>query len=180
MHPTDAGAVRIPLGALYAGQHREALLRVRLTSASVGTQRALASVRLRFRDPAENEVERVQEVLARAQTTDDPAVVAEHANAKTRTLIAIADAARTQIQAAQDVGVGNFAQAQNQLAATEEKLRDEAAHTKDDDARRKLTAAAATVAVSRARAAAAPSAAPAKVREDVLEMNAAGMKAAGY
>jgi Ca-activated chloride channel family protein len=176
----EGGAVRIPLGALYAGQHRDALVRVRLTAASAGTQRALASVRLKFRDPAENEVERVQEVLARAQTSDDPVAVAEHANAKTRAMMATVDAAKAQIQAAQDVGVGNFDKAENQLAVAEKKLRDEAARTKDDDARRKLTAAAATVATHRARAAAAPKAAPADVRANVLEMNAAGMKAAGY
>lgn len=176
----EGGAVRIPLGALYAGQHREALVRVRLTSAASGTQRALASVRLKFRDPSENEVERVQEVLARAQTSDDPVAVAAHANAKTQAMMAMVDAAKTQVQAAQDMGVGNFAQAEGQLAAVEKKLRDEAARTKDDDARRKLTAAAATVATSRAAAAAAPKAAPAKQRSDVLEMNSAGMKAMGY
>lgn len=43
-------AARIPLGALYAGQHREALVRVRLSGVAAGTQRAIASVRLRFQD----------------------------------------------------------------------------------------------------------------------------------
>jgi Ca-activated chloride channel family protein len=174
------GAVRIPLGALYPGQHRDALVRVRLTAAAAGTQRALASVRLKFRDPAENEVERVQEVLARAQTSDDPIAVAEHANAKTRAMMATVDAAKAEIQAAQDVGVGNFGQAESQLAAAEKKLRDEAARTKDDDTRRKLNTVAQSVATARAHAAAAPKAAPADVRANVLEMNAAGMKAAGY
>jgi Ca-activated chloride channel family protein len=176
----ESGAMRIPLGALFAGQHREALVRVRLTQAAAGTQRALASVRLKFRDPAENEVERVQEVLARAQTSDDPVAVAEHANAKTHAMIAMVDAARVQVLSAQDMGVGSFGKAENQLAQAERHLRDEAARTKDDDARKKLTAAATTVARARANAAAAPKAAPSKVREDLLDMNQAGMKAAGY
>jgi Ca-activated chloride channel family protein len=176
----DGGAVRIPLGALYAGQHREALVRVRLGRASAGAQRALASVRLKFRDPAENEVERVQEVLARAQTSDDPVAVAEHANAKTQAMMAMVEAAKTQIQAAQDMGVGSFDKAETQLAASEKRLRAEAARTKDDDARRKLTAAASSVATARANAARAPMAAPAQQRSDVLEMNSAGMKAMGY
>ena len=174
------GAVRIPLGTLYAGQHREALVRMRLTESASGAQRALASVRLQFHDPAENDVERVQEVLARATVSDDPVAVASHANAKTHAMMAMVEAAKTEIQAAQDVGSGNFMQAEQSLAVAQKGLLDEAAKTKDDDARKKLTVAAATVGVARARAAAAPKAAPAKMREDVLEMNSAGMKAMGY
>ena len=174
------GAVRIPLGTLYAGQHREALVRMRLTESASGAQRALASVRLQFHDPAENDVERVQEVLARATTSDDPVAVASHANAKTHAMMAMVEAAKTEIQAAQDVGSGNFMQAQTQLAAAEKGLLDEAAKTKDDDSRKKLTVAAQSLGVARAHAAAAPTAAPAKLRMDVLEMNSAGMKASGY
>jgi hypothetical protein len=94
--------------------------------------------------------------------------------------MAMVEAAKTEIQAAQDVGSGNFMQAEQSLAVAQKGLLDEAAKTKDDDARKKLTVAAATVGVARARAAAAPKAAPAKMREDVLEMNSAGMKAMGY
>jgi Ca-activated chloride channel family protein len=176
----ESGAVRIPLGALYAGQHREALLRVRLSGAASGTQRALASVRLQFRDPAENDVERVQEVLARAMASDDPLAVAVHVNAKTHAMMAMVEAARTEIQAAQDVGSGNFVQAEAQLATAEQHLREEASKTKDDDARKKLTVAAQGVASARSRAASAPAAPAAAVRLDVLEMNSAGMKAMGY
>jgi len=46
--------------------------------------------------------------------------------------------------------------------------------------RKKLTVAAQSLGVARAHAAAAPTAAPAKLRMDVLEMNSAGMKASGY
>jgi len=173
---------RVPLGALYTGQHREALVRVRLSGSNVGTQRALASVRLTFRDPAENDVERVQEVLARASTSDDPAAVAEHANAQTHAMIATLAAARTELMAAQDVGSGNYVQAENQLAAAEQNLREEAARTKDAVAKRKLDAAMQTVASARAHAgaaAAAPASAP-PPRADVLEMNKAAMGAMGY
>jgi len=174
------GALRIPLGTLYAGQHRELLVRVRLTESESGAQRALASVRLQFHDPAENDVERVQETLARISTSDDPAAVASHANAKTHAMMAMVEAAKTEIQAAQDVGSGNFVQAQTQLATAEKGLRDEAARTTDDAAKKKLTVAAQTVAVARARAAAAPAAPPAQRRSDALDMNSAGMKGMGY
>jgi Ca-activated chloride channel family protein len=173
---------RVPLGALYTGQHREALVRVRLSGSRAGAQRALASVRLRFRDPTENDVERVQEVLARASTSDDPAAVAGHANAQTHAMIATLQAAHTELQAAQDVGSGNYAQAQSQLAVAEQNLRDEAARTKDVEVRRKLDAAMQTVASARARAGAAAAAppAPAAARADALEMNKAAMGSLGY
>jgi len=176
----DNGAVRIPLGALFAGQHREALVRVRLTESASGVQRALASVRLKFHDPAENDVERVQEVLARATTSSDITAVAAHANAKTHAMMAMVEAAKTEVQAAQDMGSGNFVQAQNQLAAAEKSLRAEADKTKDDDSRKKLIVAAKGMATARAHAAAAPSAAAPTVRANVLEMNSEGMKAMGY
>ena len=146
------GAVRIPLGALFAGQHREALVRVRLTEAASGTQRALASVRLQFHDPAENDVERVQEVLARATTSDDPVAVASHANAKTHAMIAMVQAAQTQVQAAQDVGSGNFVQAETQLAAAEKGLLEEAA--------KQRTTSRARSSPSRRRASPTPAAPP--------------------
>lgn len=176
-----AGRVaRVPLGALYTGQHREALVRVRLSGSSAGTQRALASVRLTFRDPTENDVERVQEVLARVTASDDPAAVAEHANAQTHAMIATLAAAKTELLAAQDVGAGNYAQAQNQLAAAEQNLRDEAARTKDAAAKRKLDDAVQTVASARAHAGAAAAAPAPAARADVLEMNKAAMGAMGY
>ncbi len=172
---------RVPLGALYAGQHREALVRVRLSPGAVGTQRAIASVRLTFRDPSENDVERVQEVLARASTTEDPNAVAQRANAQTHAMIATIEAAKTELVAAQDVGSGNFAQAESQLAAAEQNLRDEASRTTDAAAKRKLDTAAKTIASARIHASAAAAApSPPAARADVLEMNHAAMKDMGY
>lgn len=95
-------------------------------------------------------------------------------------MIATLEAAKTELQAAQDVGAGNFAQAQSQLAAVEQNLRDEAARTKDMDAKKKLDRAAQTVATARSHATAAAAAPPAAARADVLEMNAGAMKASGY
>jgi hypothetical protein len=97
-------------------------------------------------------------------------------------MIATLQAAHTELQAAQDVGSGNYAQAQSQLAVAEQNLRDEAARTKDVEVRRKLDAAMQTVASARARAGAAAAAppAPAAARADALEMNKAAMGSLGY
>ena len=172
---------RVPLGALYAGQHREALVRVRLSGSSAGTQRALASVRLTLPGSEENDVERVQEVLARRHDERRPAAVAEHASAQTHAMIATLEAAKTELQAAQDVGAGNFAQAQTQLAAAEQNLRDEAAR---DQGRRREARSSTTPRRPWPRRAVMRPPQPrlrrlAAARADVLEMNKAAMGADG-
>jgi Ca-activated chloride channel family protein len=174
------GVVDIPLGALFPGQHREALIRVELGPSSPGIQRALASVRLRFRDPAAGGVERVQEVLARATTSTDGAAVAAHANAKTHAMMATLEASKAEIQAAQAMNSGNFQQAEVQLAQVEDSIRRQAAATQDVEARERLEKVVRSVAAGRATAAAAPKAAPSAVRGDVLQMNQSGMGLAGY
>jgi Ca-activated chloride channel family protein len=174
------GAVRIPLGALFAGQHKEALLRVRLGQAAVGSQRALASVRLKFHDPSEGGLERVQEVLARADTTSDPTLVSMHANAKTHALMAVMEASKVELQAAQDMSSGNFTGAGQQLAQAEANVRAEAARTTDVAARKKLDKAAAALSAAGASCAAAPSAPPMDVRSDTLKMNQDAMRLQGF
>ncbi len=65
---------RGPLGALF-GQHREALVRVRINDSTVTTSRALASVRLQFRDPDDGNLPRIQEVIARTGFSADATAV---------------------------------------------------------------------------------------------------------
>jgi Ca-activated chloride channel family protein len=177
---TASGSARIPLGTLFAGQHREALVRVRFAGDRAAADRALASVRLRFRDPAEGGIERVQEVLAHAATSDDPSTVASHVNAKTRAMVVTMEAAKAELDAAQDLGEGRFDRAQEQLARAEASLREEAARTKDADAKRKLDTAATAMGAARATAAEAPKAAPAAARAGALEMNRDAMSGMGY
>jgi Ca-activated chloride channel family protein len=174
------GAADIPVGALFPGQHREALVHVHVDPSAAGTQRVLASVRLKFHDPMEGGVERVQEVLARVSTTEDAAAVAMHSNQKTHAMMAVFEAAKTELQAAQALSAGNFAEAQTQLASVEESLRAQAAATTDTEARARLTHVAQSVAGGRAAAAAAPKAAPSAVRGDALDLNKAAMGAMGY
>src|SRR6185503_15178687 len=66
----EGGSLRIPLGTMFGGQHREMLLRVRVTASGQGAH-PVASVRLHSRDPAEGNLERVQEVVARCEVTND-------------------------------------------------------------------------------------------------------------
>jgi Ca-activated chloride channel family protein len=171
------GTIRIPVGTLFSGQRREALLKARFTE---GAPRTLASVRLLFRDPAEGGVERVQEAIAHADVTDDPSVVATRANSRTRAILAVQEAGRAEIAAAQQLGQGQFQAADDRLAEQEKKLKDEAAQSRDGEEQRRLSAAAAGIAHARAAVQAAPAAPAATQRNDALEMNSAGMRDNGF
>jgi Ca-activated chloride channel family protein len=182
MEPLPSGGVQIPLGAMFAGQHREMLLRVRVNAQGDGA-RALASVRLRFRDPADGGLERMQEVVARYQVTSDRTVVDAHLNAKTRTILSTQQAAQITIQAAQQLNDGRYDAADKQLAEAEAKLQEAARRAKSDADRQRVLASATAVAKVRAAAkvdAAAPPAARPAPRAKALDLNRAGMSAAGY
>ena len=95
-------------------------------------------------------------------------------------MMATLEAAKTELQAAQDVGAGNFAQAQSAARAAEENLRDAGGEHQGrrgaQEARRDRPVARRRARERRRRAGAAPSA----VRDDALRMNGAAMKAMGY
>jgi Ca-activated chloride channel family protein len=130
-----AGGLRIPLGTLFGGQHRELLVKVRVTDASLtDAKRPLASVRLHFLDPAEGNLSRIQEAVAHYQVTRDLAVVSQHTNARTQSIVAVSDAAQVGLRAAQQVNAGSFEEAERDLAAVEGRLKASAATLTDDSA----------------------------------------------
>lgn len=178
----ESGALLIPLGALHAGQHREALVRVRITDPNQfeGSQRALASVRLRFRDTGDSDLERVQEVVARTQLTNDAALVASHVSSRTKAIFAIQESARIQLEAAQRINDGRFEEAVKDLARAQAALAAEAAVVTAPAEKKRLAAAQDKVAAARATTQAMPSKPKAAQRADALEMNAGGMKAMGF
>ena len=181
---TTDGSMRIPLGALFSGQHREALVRLRVSSAAKDSdgaiQKPIASVRLHFRDPNEGDLERIQETVARVSWTSDPSVVASHANAKTQSIMAIQEAAQLEMQAAQSVNRGSFDDADGSLAVAEKKLETQASVTKDKATRDELVGQAHHIAAARkATSAAAAAPAPAQ-RSQALKLNQGGMSGMGF
>lgn len=177
------GGLRVPLGTLFGGQHREMLMRVRVTAAADGTH-PLASVRLHFTDPSEGNLARVQEVIARYTATADNTQLERHANARTQSIIAVQEAGRLAVQAAQSVNQGSWDKADKDLAVAEEKLRETAKQIRDAKEKKRVEDAAARMATARKKtqaAAAAPAAAkPAAKRSQALDLNASGMKEMGY
>jgi Ca-activated chloride channel family protein len=182
----SGGAARVPLGTMFGGQHREMVLRVRVDAGAepgaAETGKALASVRLHFRDPADGGVERVQEVVARFQVTSDRARVVASANERTRTIVAAQAAAAITVAAAQHVNDGRFDAADKQLAEAESKLKAAAAQAKNEGDKQRVMAAVSRVGNARAafKAAAAAPPAPAKRRAQALDLNAEGMRDMGF
>jgi Ca-activated chloride channel family protein len=176
-------SVRIPLGAMFEGQHREMLLRVRIDAdASAGEAgHALASVRLRFNDPSNGGLERVQEIVARYQVTADAQRVEASLNgSRTHAISATLSASQLTIAAAQQVNVGRFDAADQKLAEAEAKLQQAAKRARNDADRTRVLAAAAHLGKARA-ATKADAAAPAPARRArALELNQAGMHDAGF
>lgn len=180
--PQENG-LRVPLGSMFAGQHREMLVRVRVSADADGSH-ALASVRLHFRDPSDGNLERVQEAVARYTVTHDASVVAIHENARTKEIVAVNEASKLADEAAQKAAKGDVDKAAQDLARAEEKLLAQAKIAKDEAERKRI--AANVTSISKARrateaAAAAPAAAkPKAARAASLEANQAKMRADGF
>ena len=93
---------------MFSGQHREVAVKVRIDQPGAVGSQPLASVRLFFRDAAEQGLSRVQEVVARYEVTDQPSIVAQHENDRAKAIAAVHEAAEVAIAAAQDVSAGRF------------------------------------------------------------------------
>ena len=178
-----AQSARVPLGTMHAGQQRELLVRVHV-DAREGGERALASVRLHFRDPRRSNIPRVQESLVTAVVTDDPTVVAHNEHPRAQTIIAMQESATLALAASRLVDAGQLDAAQVELERAERSLREQAKKVKSRPARDKLLQQAERVGKGRSSVTAASKASPAArakaTRATALDLNDTGMGAAGY
>ncbi len=185
VEPCDGSVcpVQVPLGAMFAGQHKEFVVRVRLMAPEAGSH-PVASVRLLFHDPAENNLERVQEAVARFDVVNDPTLAMQRKNERAQSVFAMIDAGRETEVAAQSINADNFEAAERQLAQAEQKLRSQASVAKTKRDKDRLEESANRVSRARsgaAKAAAAPPAAkPAEKRKQALEANDAAMDLQGF
>jgi Ca-activated chloride channel family protein len=179
---TDTGIV-IPIGTVYAGQQRELLVKATIDGAKDGTK-VLASVRLHFRDPAEDGLRRVQETVLRATVTDDPSLVAAHRNSRTQTLLAMRDAAAVAQLASQQANAGELEEAEAQLAMVEKKLEAQAATAETREEKDRVMRSAERISRTRSslsKAKKAPAAARATAgRKAALDLNDEAMDAFGF
>ncbi len=181
--------LRVPLGTMFAGQHREMMVRASLPGGrrpgeDAAAPFALASVRFHFRDSADGGLDRVHEVVTRGRLSDDPAAVSSSMNGRVQTIAALLESGRAAVAAAQQVNAGDFASADRQLAAAETRMRERADRAQSADEKKRANAVAASMAEARssARAAASapPAARPAAQRKSALHVNDSAMDALGY
>ena len=174
----------VPLGSMFKGQRRQVLVRAMVDGDGHEGPRVLASVRLHFRDPAEDGLARVQESVLRATMTDDPDLVAAHENSRMQTLLAVREASSMTSIASKDLNSGDFDKADLALAKAEKKLEQRARHAKTKSERKQVEQSVKRVRRSRAGIRAAkkkpPAARPAAARSLSLEANDAAMDADGF
>jgi Ca-activated chloride channel family protein len=179
----DGMGLRVPLGTMFAGQHREMLVRARVSgqrAVEAASPVALASVRLHFRDSSEGGLERVHEIVTRYRVSNDPNAVTASVNSKVQTIAASLESGRAAVEAAQRMNEGDFKAAEQKLAEAETRMRDRAARATTADEKKRATAVASTMATARGAARAAPAAPPAARRSSALRVNDAAMDTMGY
>lgn len=169
-----SGAIEVPLGAMFAGQHREFVVRARLSAPEAGSH-PIASVRLVFSDPQEGNLERVQEAVARFDIVTDAKVAMARQNSKAQGVFAMIDASRSTSLASLAMNDDRFEEAEKKLDEAERNLRTQAMHARKKSDRDRLEQSANRISGARAgaakAAAAPPSAAPMMKRKASLETN---------
>jgi Ca-activated chloride channel family protein len=176
-------SLEVPLGAMFAGQHREFVIRARVNAPEAGSH-PIASVRLVFSDPTEGNLERVQEAVARFDVVNDPTVAMTRRNQKAHSIFAMIDSGLATERAAQMINADRFDDADKDLAVVETKLKEQARHATSKADKQRLESQASKVSQARAGAGAAaaapPSAKPAAKRKAALEANDSAMDAMGF
>ena len=119
-------------------------------------------------------------MVARTQLTNDEGAIARSVNSRTKAIVAIMDASKTQLEAAQRINDGNFVDADKELAKAEHALTAQAQVVTAPAEKKRLEAAAGKVATARAQTRAMPSAPRAVQREGALKLNADAMQSAGF
>jgi Ca-activated chloride channel family protein len=171
----QGGRLRVRLGSLYGGQHRELLVRVRVHTTTPG-QHALGTARLVFREPGVARAERTQSVGMQYAVTRD-AAASQAVDARVQTMVATVQAAQAQLQAVQMLNDGQSAQAAQVLARAEVQLQ-QAAAAAPAPVRERATRQ--VEALRRGRASAAAATAPAQSRGVALEVNRSAYGVLGY
>jgi Ca-activated chloride channel family protein len=166
--------LRVPLGALFAGQTRELAVRAFVSASEEPGSRPLVSARLHFKDPADGNLDRVQEIVVRSSHKSDRAAA----------VLATLEAAELASQAVAQANAGDFTNADLQLARAQSELEKSAKDSRDDGERRRLVAKAKKIERSRsdmrAAAAAPPAARPRAMRKSALEANDAALDMMGF
>lgn len=171
------GRLEIPLGALFAGQSRELLVRARVNTARDGVS-DLARVELRFVPSSDSSRTEVQRSSLRFSVTHDSALVERGQQPRVQAMLASFQAAQVQLAAVALLNEGRTAEAADRLQAAEEELEIAAAAAPASPAREKLRDQVSKIRSSRQAAGRARS--KGEARSVALESHEAAYGAMGY
>jgi Ca-activated chloride channel family protein len=144
-------ALRVDLGTLYAGQHREVLFRARVRQGASG-ERELAKARLVYRPRADRPEWSAQTVPLRAVLGDNPYDAARSADPRVQAMVARHEAAMAQQRAAEMLNAGQSAEAAQALDVAEDDLVQAAGSQRDERERARLVEQAARIKQTKQRA----------------------------
>jgi Ca-activated chloride channel family protein len=174
----DNGKLRIPVGSVFSGMHRDLLFRARVDATRPGN-RPLATARVVYRDSSAR-AERTAEAPLMINATPDARAAAASRNDRVDTLVATYHASRSQMRAAEALNRGDASTAVRELEVAEAEVRTAATQASAPAARAQLNQQAETLRARRARAtSAAASGAPA-MRGEALQNFDDAMAADAY
>ena len=119
-------------------------------------------------------------MVARTQLSNEDGEVARSVNSRTKAIVAIMDASKTQLEAAQRINDGNFVDADKELERAQQTLSAQARVVTAPAEKRRLEAAASKVGSARAATKATAAKPKADQRAGALELNADAMHSAGF
>jgi Ca-activated chloride channel family protein len=146
----ENGKLRVRLGALYAGQRRELLVKVKVGAASSG-EVDLAGVKLVYQDRAAGGRWSEQSLAVRGALRADASAAAASVDTRVSAMLARHEAAEVQRRASEMVNKGQDQEAIVALEKSEEKVDEAAKRATDPNERARLTAQAQRMAQSRAK-----------------------------
>lgn len=176
------GKLRVPLGALFSGQHRELLVRTRVQVQREGAM-PVATARLVYRDVSGGRAQRAQQLALSINGTLDPSRARAPAaqDARVNAMVASHDAAQAQLRAVALLNQGQATQAAQEFERVEQQLRRAQASAAAAPASVQANIARQAEGVSRSRVRAAEAARrPASSRAAALGANADAFSAMGY
>jgi Ca-activated chloride channel family protein len=175
--PGPGGTLVLPIGTMFRGQRREALVRLRVAPGARAGARTLVTASLHYRDVA-NEGH-VQEAVARADAVADAGLVQSRANGRAHAIAAVYEANRAKIQAAQALSRGDVQAAQTRLDSAAASLQVASSVRQDAATQQRLDQEMVVTRQQQARAKAAAAAPPPVQRSEALELNAPAAAPAG-
>jgi Ca-activated chloride channel family protein len=169
--------LRVPLGNVFAQQHREILFRAQVDTSHPGA-RSLATARFVYAVPGQSGQQRVETAQLGYQVTTDARAAQASVAPRVQAMVATHQAAQAQLQAASALNRGDREGAVVALRQAEQTLRATAAAAPSVPERRRLEREAAQVQTR--REAAAGAATPGASRAAALEVQSGAMDAYGY